>query len=101
MAKKNFSRRLRKRRSRQTNRKKYGGDTPESTIKTELMTKYGVNESQAETLLTNLTMIATHINHESNNKDYKEPNTFIMNLLEGFPSQEHLMTYIKVMKQYY
>ena len=101
MAKKNFSRRLRKRRSRQTNRKKYGGDTFESTIKNKLKTKYQVNESEAETLLTNLTMIATHINSQSNNKDYKNPHDFIMSLVDGSSSVRHLMTYIESMKQYF
>ena len=101
MAKKNFSRRLRKRRSRQTNRKKYGGDTSESTIKYALTKKYGVKESEAETLLTNLTMIVTHINTESNNKDYKNPHDFIMSLVDGFSSKESLMAFITSIKQYF
>jgi hypothetical protein len=46
-------------------------------------------------------MIVTHINSESNNKDYKEPHGFIMNLVAAFPSKEFLMAYITSMKEYY
>jgi len=63
------------------------------------MEKYGAAE--VETLLTELTMIVTHINRKSDKKDYKEPNAFILNLVEMFPSKEILMAYITSMKNYY